>query len=204
MADRVAQGALALTSLSSTGALDAAAKADRTSLVASALTSMSTIAGAETGSAAVMASIQKMRMTADAASGLNADSSALNDAPRITSIVDAGKVNAALATTSLSATQTSTTTLKGTGAARPDSPRTVADGTSGLETEQASRNSGGRAIISASMLAQGECAALNEAPRIRSVSGYGQLDHLNMTIEDAIILTVEITDTITLDLSIEG
>jgi hypothetical protein len=201
MADRNAQGALALTSLSTTSTLDAAAKADRT---ATALRSMFVIGGAETGNAALVSLLKPMRMAGEVSVQAASVGSSLNERYRMGGEISAGKIEGAMATTSQSTIQEAVAKPSVRAGIRPESPQSVSDATTGLEAEHASRASGLRAGMRSFVIAQAQSAALNSPLRIRSVSGYGQLETLGMTIEDALEMTVDVEDAITLSLDIEG
>ena len=206
MADRVAQGALALTALSTTSTADAAAKADRTVVGAAALSAPSSLQqGTAPNSTSVAASrIASLRQSASLTSTITTLAASKNGAPRETSTLDTGAIKAALASTSPSSTQDGQAQSVSDGSALKEAFRSAASSTSPLQALQLSRNERPRSTAVLSALAQAESSVLDESPRARSVAGYGQLDHLDITIEDALALAVEITDTITLDLNLEG
>lgn len=227
MADRVAQGALALTalsstgdsgatastqgagvpsSLSSTGVADAAAKADRTVVGAAALSAPSSLQQGTTNNSTSAAGsrLALLRQSSSSTSTLASIAASRNDAPRQTSTLDTGAIKAALAFTAPSSTQEGQAHSVSDASALKETFKSVASSTSPLQAKQASRNEPLRSTAALSALAQAESSALSGALRTRSVAGYGQLDHLDMTIEDALALAVEITDTITLDLNLEG
>jgi len=194
MADRVAQGALALTALSSTAAADAAAKADRTSVGAAALSAPSTVQQGTTNNStsAAASRIQSLRQSASSTSTLASLAASRNSAPRQTSTLDTGAIKAALVFTSPFSTQEGQARPSTNGTALKETFRSVASSTSPLQGRQKSRSGKPRSTAALSALAQAESSALNESPRARSVAGYGQLDHLDITIEDALTLTITI------------
>jgi hypothetical protein len=169
MADRVAQGALALTALSTTQ---------------QGTTNNSTSAAGSR--------ITFLRQSASSTSTLAGIAASRSSAPRQTSTLDTGAIKAALASTSPSSTQEGQARPSTNGSSLKETFRSVADSTSPLQARQASRSGKSRSTAALSALAQAESSALNESPRTRSVAGYGQLDHLDITIEDALTLTITI------------
>jgi len=200
------QGAGVPSSLTSRGVANAAAKADRTSVGASALSAPSSVQKSTINNTASAAGsrIRAMRQSAPSSSTLVSLAASRNSALRQTATLDTGVIQAALASTSPSSTQDGQAQSVSDASALKETFRSVASSTSPLQARQTSRHERPRSTAALSALAQAESSALSGVLRTRSVAGYGQLDHLDMTIEDALALTVEITDTITLNLDLEG